>query len=150
MIIIRKDKKMGLDNGIILRCKNKIDLNKLPWFVDIELEDYEFDTRKKQTNNYEITYFRKCWGIRGEICRLLHSPEDGGYSAVDSEDIPAIIRILEKYSEKNYWNENAESIWEFEDQIYNIRQTIKNLLWLKTYLEENKDNVSECVWYDSY
>ncbi len=141
---------MGLDNGIILRCKNEIDLNKLPWFVDIELEDYEFDTRKKQTNNYEITYFRKCWGIRGEICRLLHSPEDGGYSAVDSEDIPAIIRILEKYSEKNYWDENADSIWEFEEQIYNIRQTIKNLLWLKMYLEENKDNVSECVWYDSY
>ena len=147
MTIIEKGDEMGLDNGIMLKCKNKIDLSLLPWFVNIELDKYSDD---RITYEYEITYFRKCWGIRGEVCMLLHSPEDGGYSTIDPEDIPAIIRILEKYSEKEYWDENADSIWEYDEQIHNIRQTIKNLLWLKEYLENNKDNVDECYWYDSY
>ena len=56
---------MGLDNGFI--CKN-IKRNEIPSYVRLP-----WDCRDE---DIEIAYFRKCWGIRGEIIRLLHVKDD--------------------------------------------------------------------------
>ena len=56
---------MGLDNGFI--CKN-IKRNEIPSYVRLP-----WDCRDEDV---EIAYFRKCWGIRGEIIRLLHVKDD--------------------------------------------------------------------------
>lgn len=128
---------MGLDNGVI--CKN-IKHNdiptwvKLPW--DLKHEDIE------------LVYFRKCWGIRGEILRLLHAKDDEYEISVEAEDIIPIVKILMKYLDKEYYDENADSIWEYDDYKENIQHSIINLMWLKVYMEAHL-NVT-CYFYDSY
>lgn len=131
---------MGLDNGVI--CKN-IKHNdiptwvKLPW--DLKHEDIE------------LVYFRKCWGIRGEILGKLHCMEENdSRTPVESEDILSIVKILMKYLDEKYYEENADSIWEFCEARGNIQQSIINLLWLKMYMEEHKSDNVECYFYDSY
>lgn len=138
---------IGLDNGITLKTKNKISY--FPWFVNYKYEDWNNEEGKSP--ELEILYYRKCWGIRGEINSLLHNTEqNGGIISIDSEDIPAIIKIIEKYLDRNYYDEHADSIWEYEEMFPHLIQDIKNLCWFKIWLSSNKNEVIECYWYDSY
>ena len=129
---------MGLDNGILIKRKSKgLNISSIPNFVKFEnLEGY-----------IELAYWRKCWGIRNEIIKKLHMKDDEYERSLDREDIPAIIKILYKFLSKEYWDENADSIWEFEDQVDNIIQCIINLKWLYSYMENND---IEIIFYDSY
>ncbi len=113
----------------------------MPWYTSIE-ESYN-------GKNVEVCYWRECWGIRGDILHILHIDEDNSYHYnIESDNIPAIIKALEKYLNKEYWDANANSIWEYDEYFDNNIQNIRNLLWLKEYLEENPD--AECYFYDSY
>lgn len=129
---------MGLDNGLICKNINHNDIPtwvKLPW--DLKHEDIE------------LAYFRKCWGIRGEILAKLHCmKENDSYSTVDAEDILPIVKILMRYLDKEYYDENADSIWEYDEYRDNIQQSIINLMWLKMYMEAHPDVT--CYFYDSY
>lgn len=138
---------MGLDNGLILKTKNKIE--NFPWYVNCKYESWL--DKNKDYHELEVLYYRKCWGIRGEINALLHLwNNEECIKNVDPEDIPAIIRILEKYLDKEYYENNADSIWEYDEMINHLIQDIKNLCWFKEWLENNQDDVIECYWYDSY
>ena len=129
---------MGLDNGIVVKNVNKKDV---PNFVILP-PDYRTD------NEFEIVYWRKCWGIRNIILDTLHG-YDSDYTSIDAEDIPAIIRQLYKFCSKEYWDENAESIWEFEEAIDTmVIQAIINLKWLYSYMLEHPEVT--CYFYDSY
>ena len=128
---------MGLDNGFI--CKNIkrdeiLSYVRLPW--DCRDEDIE------------IAYFRKCWGIRGEIIRLLHVKDDAYKIPVEKEDIIPIVKILMKYLDREYYDENADSIWEYDEYKENIQHSIINLMWLRVYMETHPDVT--CYFYDSY
>lgn len=129
---------MGLDNGFILKTKDTI---KVPSCV--ELFDYEF-----KDNEYEVVYWRKCWGLRKAVLKVLHAPDDAYHIPVEAEDIPAIIRAIQPFFSKEYWAENADSIWEYDEFFDNLIQTVLNLSWLKTYLEEHP--AAFCYFYDSY
>lgn len=128
---------MGLDNGIILRDVNPKELvvNKL-----INLDNLE-DT------SAEICYWRKCWGIRNAIVEKLHL-NDGEESKLDVEDIPVIIKILFDFYGQTEWEEDADSIWEWDEFKDTLRQQIFNLVWLYNYMLEHP-NV-EVIFYDSY
>lgn len=129
---------MGLDNGFI--CKN-IKRDEIPSWVKLP-----WDLRDK---DIEIAYFRKCWGIRNEILAKLHCMEENdSYSTVDAEDILPIVKILMRYLDKEYYDENADSIWEYDDYKENIQHSIINLIWMKMYMETNPDVT--CYFYDSY
>lgn len=131
---------MGLDNGVI--CKNIKD-NDIPTWVKLPWG--------RKHEDIELVYFRKCWGIRGEILAKLHCmKENDSCSTVDAEDILPIVKILMKYLDKEYYEDNADSIWEFEEARGNIQQSIINLLWLKMYMDEHKSDNVECYFYDSY
>lgn len=128
---------MGLDNGIILRDVNPKELvvNKL-----INLDNLE-DT------SAEICYWRKCWGIRNAIVGKLHF-NDNEESKLDAEDIPVIIKILFDFYGQTEWEEDADSIWEWDEFKDTLRQQIFNLMWLYDYMLEHSD--AEVIFYDSY
>lgn len=132
---------MGLDNGIRINKKYRGEELNLPWFVEID----EFQ---------DICYWRKCWGIRDDIVRILHMGDDGGEQNLDAEDIPAIIRVIKKYitGGQEYWDENGRSIWEFSEIKDRLLQSFMNLLWLKGELERREqEGINDFVYfYDSY
>ena len=128
---------MGLDNGFI--CKN-IKRDEIPSYVRLP-----WDCRDEDV---EIAYFRKCWGIRGEIIRLLHVKDDEYKIPVEKEDSIPIVKILMKYLDREYYDENADSIWEYDEYKENIQHSIINLMWLRVYMETHPDVT--CYFYDSY
>lgn len=67
---------------------------------------------------------------------------------VEAEDVLPIVKILMQYLNEKYYDENADSIWEYEDYKNNIQQSIINLMWLKMYMESHPDVT--CYFYDSY
>ena len=67
---------------------------------------------------------------------------------VEAEDVLPIVKILMQYLDEKYYDENADSIWEYEDYKDNIQQSIINLLWLKMYMESHPEVTT--YFYDSY
>lgn len=131
---------MGLDNGVI--CKN-IKRNDIPSWVQLPWG------RNDYSEDCELVYFRKYWGIRGEILAKLHCTKaNESVIPIDAEDILPIAKILMKYLDKEYYNENADSIWEYEEAHDHIQQSVVNLMWLKMYMEAHPD--VECCFYDSW
>ena len=129
---------MGLDNGLV--CRN-IKRNDIPHWVNLPFDWSDEDV--------DLLYFRKCWGIRGEILAKLHCIKNNdSRTSVESEDILPIVKILMQYLDKEYYDDNADSIWEYEEAYGNIQRSIINLIWLKTYMEEHKDVAA--YFYDSY
>lgn len=128
---------MGLDNGIILRDVNPKELivNKL------------FNLDNLGNTSVEICYWRKCWGIRNAIVEKLHL-NDGEESKLDVEDIPVIIKILFDFYGQTEWEEDADSIWEWDEFKDTLRQQIFNLMWLYNYMLEYPN--AEVIFYDSY
>ena len=99
--------------------------------------------------NCELAYFRKYWGVRGEILNKLHCMQDNdSRTTVDAEDIIPIVKILMKYLDREYYEDNARSIWEYDEAHDNIQNSIINLMWLKMYMESHPE--VECYFYDSY
>jgi hypothetical protein len=131
---------MGLDNGIYLQDIKREQI-KFPWFVILPF-DRDYDDRT------DICYWRKCWGIRNEIRSILHMSDNEYEHEVEEDDVPAIVRKLEDFLDEEYWENNADSIWEYDEFKPCLLQQIKNLLWLREYLKEHP-NV-KCYFYDSY
>ncbi len=130
---------MGLDNGIMLKGATKEDLATCPCFT------WDDDNKEEQ----EMAYWRKCWGIRAVILKVLHVDSKGdGEFPVDPEDIPAILRGIKPFFSKEYWDDNAESIWEFDEMFDTMVDIYMRLTWLKGYLETHPD--AKAYFYDSY
>ena len=131
---------MGLDNGFV--CKN-IKKDDVPRWVKPTWGWEE------NGSGCELVYFRKCWGIRGEILEKLHCKEDNdSETPIDIEDIIPIVNILMKYLNKEYYDDCADSIWEYEEAYENIQESIINLMWLKMHMESHPD--VSCYFYDSW
>lgn len=129
---------MGLENGFRLRgCPPK----DIPSFIQLP-------TDLDNEDEIEIVYWRKCCGIRREIKAVLHFPDDESEMKVDAEDIPAILRRLRLYLREDYYEDNADSIWTYEEILENNLQFYINLLWAKSYLEEHP--YASLYFYDSY
>lgn len=130
---------MGLDNGIILNVNpNTItNLNKL----------VQLDKTWGEDPHTEVCYWRKCWGIRNAIVEKLHF-NDNEESKLDVEDIPVIIKILFDFYGQTEWEEDADSIWEWDEFKDTLRQQIFNLMWLYDYMLKHSN--AEVIFYDSY
>ena len=132
---------MGLDNGF--RLKN-VKRHWIPEFVELPFSAKE--TWDEQ--DVELVYWRKCWGLRAAVLRVLHAKPDAYESEVEAEDIPAIIRAITPFMSKEYWEDEGESIWTFEEKFPHLVQDLVNLKWLEGYLKEHPE--SKCYFYDSY
>lgn len=127
---------MGLDNGIrIISTKKDIIPERLRDSVD----------------PFEIAYWRKCYGIRSEILHFLSIGRDvlGETSfTLDREDIGNIIELMKLYLNRRYWNDYADSIWDFNTFRPMQEKNIKRLKWLYRYMDKHPD--IEVYFYDSY
>lgn len=137
---------MGLDNGIFI---TNIKKEEIPPFVEYEESTWHTGYEESDIKYcIDIAYWRKCWGIRNEIVRRLHIGDNETYK-LDSEDITVIIRILKKFMSKESWDDNeASTIWEFEQQFDNMLSILVNLKWLESYKKSNP--MIECWFYDSF
>ena len=127
---------MGLDNGIILECSR----------AEFETTPY-YDFVEDGGDDFHLAYWRKCYGIRRAIMRALHG-KDGEATLIEAEDIPVLIRVLKPFLSRDYWDEEADSIWEYEEHFDNTYKVLLRLEWLKEYLKKNPD--VKCYFYDSY
>ena len=130
---------MGLDNGIKLRTHK--------------------ETLRHRSNNIEICYFRKCWGIRDEILGVLgnNHPDysliecGGGTYDLDSKDVQDIKKIIKQFLDEDYFDNYADSkIFTYEEYKSILKKAYKNLKWLKRYMRFRSKNIKKLWFYDSY
>lgn len=98
--------------------------------------------------DYDITYWRKMYGLRRDIKADLHIDPDEYEYLLDAEEIDHIVKILWNYTDEEYWRENGDTFWEYREVIGNLVQSIMNLKWLAWY-KRNHPEV-EVYFYDSY
>ena len=130
---------MGLDNGIYIKGYRR-----KPFYVKDDV--YE------QSNQIDLAYWRRHWGLRNDIINIIYENYYGNDSEVLlSENQIKKIRILimeitfskKKYLEScgYYWNYNVYTV------LRGIRQMI-NLTWAARQVRKNPE--VEVFWYDSY
>lgn len=132
---------MGLDNGIRVKGIPEEDKKKIPYY-DEHWGDY------LEEGEIEPVYWRKCWGLRREVISILRMSNDEFRKEIDPEDIPALIRALIPFLSRDYWDENADSIWEYDEYFQTIYKNLVFLEWLKYYYKEHPD--IKVYFYDSY
>ena len=99
-----------------------------------------------------MTYWRKCWGLRGDILFLIGkrwAPEEEYKFNLTKDDVDNIIKLLESYDEETW----VDSIWEWtsdeEGWSYSeyIQQNIRDLRLLRQLMDKYE---LEVYFYDSY
>ena len=134
---------IGLDNGIVIKRITREQIESIPPYIETDITEYNNEIEM------EIAYWRKCWGIRNEIIKILHMSDDQYRAEINIEDIPPIIRMLYNFLSESYWNEYGDSIWDYDEGIKEkLVQNIINLKWLYYFMQKN-ENI-EIEFYDSY
>lgn len=99
--------------------------------------------------DYEVCYWRKCWGLRNEILSALRDAEGDEYEIkIDADAADVIADVINGWMDPEKWETEGDSIWEYEVMAPHLEQDIINLKWLAEYLDENPE--TECYFYDSY
>ena len=143
---------MGLDNGIILKVKNKLDLEDWevkPDYVHISFDEWGTGWEEGKWYVYDICYWRKCWGLRGDILDILGGNDEGGYYEIDT---PAQLEqiqdtIIDYLKHPDMWE---CAIWSLEDMAESLAFDIIRLSWLINYMWKHKGEPFEIEFYDSY
>ena len=129
---------MGLDNGIVL---NK-PINVIPFYVKV-------DSWASSQDSVEICYWRKCWGIRNEILGLFPGADSNDSCLnLTPEDTRAIRKIIRSFMNKKKWEEEADSIWTYDEIHPRLINHWIALWWLERYLRKNPN--TEAYFYDSW
>lgn len=133
---------MGLDNGIYVKSnRREITRDILP-----ESLVYPFDG-----NDVEIAYWRKCWGLRNNILNVLGTrfAEDNYESEIDTiEKVQDVMDVIYYFMDKEHWESEGDSIWEYENSIRGLRDDYMNLVIMIEFMKDNPDIY--LVFYDSY
>lgn len=143
---------MGLDNGIWLVTRNKIDKDILPEYISIKYDDWA----TKGYNNgyyYDLCYWRKCYNIRKIIFDIIE--EDSGIGGdiyeLENNHINKLIEAEISYlCNPSKWEEDysyGKTIWEFNSILGHLAQDIATLSWVLEYKENNNIKL---IFYDSY
>lgn len=135
---------MGLDNGIMLKIKNREKFgNVVPFLKHQDWEDKD---------EYEILYWRKCWNIREEIFTMLHTlkPEDNGNCVFSVELLEDIIYHLNECYTPEWWRDHNNSIWDFDEVCGNYYYHLINAIRVVDFLKTRDPESYEIYFYDSY
>ena len=130
---------MGLDNGIYIKGYRR-----KPFYVKDDV--YE------QSNQIDLAYWRKYWGLRNDIINIIYE----NYYSNDSEvllsenQIKKIRNLIMEitFSKKRYL-ESCSGYWDYN--IYSVLRGIRqmiNLTWAARQVRKNPE--VEVFWYDSY
>ena len=130
---------MGLDNGITI-CKKNLNSS-------IILNESFI------LSDYEVCYWRKCWGIRNDIIDYLHNTYEIQEELYEYEltlaDLQAIYDILLSWYNKKKWNESGRSIWDWKTIKEQLRYDCNRLAYLIAKKEVYWDDLP-VYFYDSY
>ena len=138
---------MGLDNGIIVRSnRRKITREMLPegmvypWDEKFDLPD----------GGVEILYWRKNWGLRDIVVNTFPVYEDTGYDYLveTPQQVFELIRIIVPFMSKEKWEEDGDSIWDYDEILPILQQNIINLALIASFMKNNPDVY--LLFYDSY
>lgn len=137
---------MGLDSGCFVKSnRRKITRDMLPSEIN-----YPFE---KDYNDFvEIFYHRKDWGLRNKILNVLtidNENEEKGYYLIDTPSkIFEIIKIITYFMNKEKWEEDGDSIWDYDEILPILQRDIINLAIIAAFMKNNPDIY--LVFYDSY
>ena len=138
---------MGLDNGIILHTKKKINTKERPGFIKLmpsTIKESDFPY------SYEICYWRKCWNIRHEVAYAINAPLD--YVAkcgLNVNDIKNIWRAIESLDSRLAWRD-ADSIWSYDEISGHLNNDLISIEWLIHYMKDHQEEEYMVEFYDSY
>ena len=127
---------MGLDNGVVLRTNLE---------VDYPFKEWDWRTDKQE---YDICYWRKFWGFRNAVVTEFHQTEECADIPLNAEKVGKLRCILEEFLDREFYEDNADSIWDYEEYLIHNIECCENLAWLQNFLEEHPDE--KCCFYDSY
>ena len=127
---------MGLDNGVVLRTNLE---------VDYPFKEWDWRTDKQE---YNICYWRKFWGFRNAVVTEFHQTEECADIPLNAEKVGKLRCILEEFLDREFYEDNADSIWDYEEYLIHNIECCENLAWLQNFLEEHPDE--KCCFYDSY
>ena len=138
---------MGLDNGWLVKStKRKLTRADLPEGIRYPFNsDYNYDP--------EICYGRKWWGLRSELLNVIdwiYDEEfpDYYYGIEKPSEVFHVIEVVTSWLDKERWENEGNSIWDYEEARPNLINWIINLSIIGSYMEENPDVY--LVFYDSY
>ena len=130
---------MGLDNGIYIKGYKK-----KPFYVKDDFYD--------QSNQIDLAYWRKYWGLRNDIINIIYENYYGNDSEVllSENQIKKIRNLIMEitFSKKRYL-ESCGGYWDYN--IYSVLRGIRqmiNLTWAARQVRKNPE--VEVFWYDSY
>lgn len=135
---------MGLDNSLLVSRPKR----EKPYCFSPILSRFRRCNYCITKEVYEVFYFRKCWGIRGAILSVLENHQGDITSSVLPREIPNLITILKRFNNEKYWDEWANSIWDYDDIKKNLRRYIWNLRFLRILMFFHPDYILE--FEDSY
>lgn len=143
-LMVKEANIMGLDNGIRIKTEN-------------ELPDFEVFPKSFYGNNieYEVAYWRKCYGIRSNILAIYranhHIETKNTFNfALDVNDLKDIQWFLHQCAiSERYFNDQVNSIWDYEELKSKLEQQVKNLELVITQKLKLGDGL-KVFFYDSY
>lgn len=125
---------MGLDNGIYWKPRNNKEKNVA--FPDyVEINEFNYDSLEDE---YEICYWRKCWGLRNRILNIISNAvgKDGekcGYELIRADLVQIQQMLIDYLRYPNRWDEE-NNFWSFDDIKQDLMQNIINLGWMIDYM----------------
>lgn len=138
---------MGLDNGVIVRSTHR----KLTRAILPEGLIYPFD-KDYEDDGIEILYWRKNWGLRNAILNsnAVNSMSTNEYEfSIDTPtQVFELIKIIVSFMNKETWEEDGDSIWDYEEILPILEQNVINLAIIAGFMQNNSDVY--LIFYDSY
>lgn len=149
---------MGLDNGIVVRTKEQSEV--FGWIqktvFGASAEPTLVNDESGYKYEYDITYWRKCYGIRSfifSVYRRNHPDDktDGRYSYnLTTDDIKDIQWFLHHcVMSEQYYDDQTNSIWEYKDLRPILEQQVRSLEVLIQEIAKQGNNI-KVIFYDSY
>lgn len=113
-----------------------------------ELKVFNLDYDKELKYDFEVCYWRKCWGLRNDVLYLLGQRFVDKYEFdLSKSDVENIIKLLESYDAESW----SGSIWDWDNEEYpyseKIQRDIENLKILRELMDKYD---LEVYFYDSY
>lgn len=67
---------------------------------------------------------------------------------LNTDQLKDVIKLLEQYLDRDYFEDNAESIWTYEEYLVPTIHFIANIKAIIEYMKSHPD--VQCYFYDSY
>jgi len=140
---------MGLDNGFYVKSnKRQLSRADLPMGIN-----YPFDKDYDPNGTPEIIYHRKDWGWRTDIMNSFGwrdslDSEDWLFNIETPNDVLKLIEITASWLDKERWENEGNSIWDYEEIRPILVRDIANLAIMYGFMLQNPDVYLE--FYDSY